>query len=304
MDERRAARAGRIVLYVAGYGRSGSTVVDRVLGAHPEMLSAGEISTALRHLFAESSCGCGEEVEACPIWGPVRRAVPELADAARRDELDAARDRAERIGAIGAAEAYADLTGRVLDALFDSGARVVIDSSKTAWRQARRPALLASLGFDVRVLHLVRDPRGCVWSLKRGDNLKLEARASDVALQAPVLRGIVGWTAANAAAAAAGLSLPHLRVRYEDFVSDTEAVLDRIGELVGLDMAVVKAALASGDVPPAHQLAGNRMRLDRRVRLKLDEEWRSRLGAGERTAVTALTLPLLAWYRYPVTSGG
>ena len=43
MPQGSAPDGASTVLYIGGYGRSGSTVLDRVLGALPDVVSVGEI---------------------------------------------------------------------------------------------------------------------------------------------------------------------------------------------------------------------------------------------------------------------
>src|SRR5947209_4769350 len=60
------------VTYIAGAGRSGSTLLAMMLGTLPGWVSVGE----LRHLWARGVeenqlCGCGEPFLSCPFWNAV-----------------------------------------------------------------------------------------------------------------------------------------------------------------------------------------------------------------------------------------
>ena len=60
------------VLYIAGPGRSGSTLLDTMLGQIDGFVSVGE----LRNLWARGlgdgwPCGCGAAVRDCPFWSSV-----------------------------------------------------------------------------------------------------------------------------------------------------------------------------------------------------------------------------------------
>ena len=58
------------------------------------------------------------------------------------------------------------------------------------------------------------------------------------------------------------------------------------------------------DLSVDHFAAGSRMRLQAGpVPLVLDEVWRRELPTGQRRLVTALSLPLLRRYGYPVRTG-
>src|SRR5205085_9431203 len=78
---RRAARpapAGDLVnervrvLYVAGTGRSGSTLLARILGRADSVFAAGELRYVWqRGLLEDRVCGCGEPFSRCPFWSEV-----------------------------------------------------------------------------------------------------------------------------------------------------------------------------------------------------------------------------------------
>ena len=62
------------LVYIAGYGRSGSTLLDVILGMHPEIECNGELS----YLFNiaddyQERCDCGLELRECPKWKHVFR---------------------------------------------------------------------------------------------------------------------------------------------------------------------------------------------------------------------------------------
>lgn len=117
-----------LLVLVAGVARSGSTALDRMLANRPDAASVGEVYAWYRPYRSHHRaprCGCGVELERCPMWSQVGR------------------PRARH------------LHRRVVDAL---GVDVVVDSSKSlgwirdATRWARRD------GLDVMV---VMPWRGC-----------------------------------------------------------------------------------------------------------------------------------------------
>lgn len=61
------------VLYVLGYGRSGSTVLGMALGQHPDLVNLGEISTLPTFVpgptyIPPRACGCLRPLDQCPYW--------------------------------------------------------------------------------------------------------------------------------------------------------------------------------------------------------------------------------------------
>ena len=62
------------VLYIAGIGRSGSTLLCRTLGSVEGYLGTGELMRILgRGVTSGDQCSCGEAVGTCDLWGAVLR---------------------------------------------------------------------------------------------------------------------------------------------------------------------------------------------------------------------------------------
>ncbi|MGI9263472.1 MAG: hypothetical protein ACR2QU_01000, partial [Gammaproteobacteria bacterium] len=67
------------VLYIAGAGRSGSTVLDRVLGAVDRSQSFNELYRVYEDGFAGMSrCACGAQIDECDFWRPVIGSIEDL----------------------------------------------------------------------------------------------------------------------------------------------------------------------------------------------------------------------------------
>ncbi|MDQ3317579.1 MAG: sulfotransferase, partial [Actinomycetota bacterium] len=164
------------VLYVAGLGRSGSTILANTLGQVDGFFSGGELNFIWKHALIENRlCGCGRPARGCPFWGPVFDEEfggrnEELAREMMRLQYSGARTRhiplmltaggTEKVRArLGK---FLDNTGRLYGAIRSfSGSRVVVDTSK---EPAYGYALGMVPGIDLRVLHLVRDPRAAAYS--------------------------------------------------------------------------------------------------------------------------------------------
>ena len=60
------------VLYIGGYGRSGSTLLDRLLGQMQGFHSVGEMWNIWQKCFIENQlCGCGKPFQECDFWSAV-----------------------------------------------------------------------------------------------------------------------------------------------------------------------------------------------------------------------------------------
>lgn len=59
------------LVYITGSGHSGSTLLDRLLGSHPDVMALGEIhrfSLGLHRDEKPFRCDCGLPLQKCPFW--------------------------------------------------------------------------------------------------------------------------------------------------------------------------------------------------------------------------------------------
>lgn len=305
-----------VVLYIGGLGRSGSTLLDRLLGQLPGFVSAGEVVHLWeRGVGADELCGCGRHFSECPFWTEVGRAAfgpgswAAIAPSMHERRLLVDRNRFIPKLAVPALfpgyarrmRGYARDLGQLYRGISQvSGCGVVVDSSK----HSSLAYLLRHVpGIDLRVVHMVRDGRGVVHSW--GKQVRKPEVVGDVAYM-PVYsptRSATLWSVHNALVGGlARFGVPSIVVRYEDLVRDPRPEVDRVLTLAGVDPATVRTDFLGPDwveLAPTHTVAGNPMRFKRgRLQLRADEEWRTSMGTRERRLVSALTWPLAARYGY------
>ncbi len=280
--------------YIAGYGRSGSTVFEKILASHPAVWASGELNF-FPHIVQradEARCSCGENILACPRWSLiVKTYLSSTSEESRRRvagrvgpealPIPIARHFLSNRRHSNICAHYSTLYGLLNDHM-PPGVRVLVESSKTAYTTTSRPWFIHSLtGFDVRILHLVRDPRAVMWSLQsRGLNRRLE-RNEPPHRSLAAERAIIGWKWANRAAEVAGAKLGeghYLRVRYEDFTADPLGTLKRVAPFLGIDPRPYDIWDSGTPVAVlAHQIAGNRARSATTIRIARDEAWKENL---------------------------
>jgi Sulfotransferase family len=314
--------AGTPVLYIAGTGRSGSTVLANVLGEVAGCVSVGELRYLWeRGLIENRLCGCGAAFLDCPFWGEVLQAAfgDALPDAARMQALQGkaarmrslprlllARGRSDRVtaGTGGLPEHLQRLYAAVLQV---SGARVVVDSSKLP---SHAVLLDSTPGLDVTVVHLVRDPRAAAFSWRRKKE-QPDRRTPGYMERRGVGKSVALWLVWNAAIEFLwrGRRDRYVRVSYEDFVADPRIAVTRICAAAGIPVDTAATAgvfLADRTVRlgVSHTVAGNPARLRHGpVALRLDDEWASAMPVRDRLLVTVGAAPLLGRYGYPVLPG-
>ncbi|HEX4954131.1 MAG TPA: sulfotransferase [Thermoanaerobaculia bacterium] len=306
------------VIYLAGAGRSGSTWLDTVLGAHPQVVAVGELSKLIPNgwLGAEY-CACGKRAPDCPFWTEVRERWLPAAPSSHlatlhAEQLAFERSRhwgrllAERRSPSRRFERYREAMLGLYRAVAESAGRpVVVDSSKTPLRAL---ALAGTPGLDLVVVHLVRDARGVAWSYRKSFARDEQAGIQhDIAPQGAG-RTALAWILVNLQTEWLRRLLPEgasLRLRYEELMRAPGCELGRLGNLAGLDLGGVAAALERGqELPVGHTIAGNLLRMKGSVRLAPDFAWTSRLPPRERAKVERLAGWMLAAYGYPRHAAG
>jgi len=302
------------VLYVGGTGRSGSTVVANALGGDPSMVSVGELRFLWqRGIVEDRLCGCGAPFSQCAFWGEVlHRAygadLPEptmvhaqLTELTRlrqlpRFSISATR---ERLAAGPAVQRLAEVLAPLYEAICEvSGARVVVDSSKLP---TYAMVLDAVPGLDVRVVHLVRDPRAAAFSWQRKKE-QPDRRRPGYMERRGSLKSAVLWTTWNAALERGWTARPgsYLRRAYEQVVASPATELTAMGAMVGatgLADRFLDERTVIMDV--SHTVAGNPARLGSGPTvLRLDDEWVTAMSPWQQRLVVLVAGRLMKRYGY------
>ena len=59
------------VIYVMGYGRSGSTILDVLLNHHTKIVSVGALINIYQWLLRNEECACSRPIRKCNFWRAV-----------------------------------------------------------------------------------------------------------------------------------------------------------------------------------------------------------------------------------------
>lgn len=302
------------VLFIAGTGRSGTTLLACMLGQLDGFFAAGEVRYLWRRgLIERRSCGCGTRVPGCAIWGGVLDDLSSDADVdpgrvdreqrrvtrARRLPLALLRHGRSRRADPGREELVENLSRLYSAMAARTGAHVIIDSSKLP----TYGRLLEEVpGLDVRVVHLVRDPRATAFSWQRWRELPDGAPHRWMHRQSAAKSAYL-WLLWNTATELLWRRRGwhgYLRVRYEDLVNDPQAVADRVVRLMGEPPVAIPVAVGGGlMLRPTHTVAGNPGRFGAGpVRLVADQEWQRALSRRRRWLVSLMTAPVMRHYGY------
>ncbi|MCG8428715.1 MAG: sulfotransferase [Chromatiales bacterium] len=286
------------VIYIAGTGKSGSTLLGKLLGQVEGYLDVGElINVTIQHERNER-CGCGELVGACQFWSQV---LMKIGGSKKLDQVHWKRLKTRYLpllaipGAGRFLRRYFSQLYEVHKAIIDIGqGRVIVDSSKSAFYGA---VLNLCPDIDVYTVHLVRDVRACegsMYRLKSEGADKFAARSTGWnSLRWMIVNRMTEWAARR-------VGSQYLRIRYEDLVSDPQRTLSEITRLVENEPTPLKWIDGnSAMLDKTHSIAGSGVRFKLgRLELRVDERWKENLPLRNRAVVEGLTRRFRQRYGY------
>ena len=197
---------------------------------------------------------------------------------------------------------------RVLYGMYADGLGKRLFGEKTPADTHCMPQIEAYLP-ESRFIHIVRDPRDVVLSLRRTTAGRSVERTAQV------------WVDMVSAARASAISVTHYHeIRYEDLVLEPEAQLRKVCDFLELDYASQMLDYgASGARHVGHLgdrlLPDGRARVPRELRAGLHENlahplrrdrvnnWRQQMSAGDRAQVEAIAAPLMHEVGYEIHGG-
>jgi len=298
------------IIYILSNGRSGSTLLDMVLGASAEAWTVGEAQfLPLDYTHNVQPCGCGASIKDCDFWQRVCPDIP-LFQGQHPIEHFRAPDRkgkvlrwgllqtlwTGRLSAKKAAviQAYGRLNHDYFSAVLKEAqnrkgpqVRWLVDASKDPYRLLW---LQKSGYFDVRVIHLTKDPRAFVYSTTRKEaaiNFKKTVRMSG--------RWLIENALCTRACKMNFTPEQYKHIRYEDLASSPESIVGSLSQW--LDAEFVNDLKASFREQENHAVSGNLMRWQK-TDIKLDEKWKKHLPRTCRNIVEVITRPLSRAYGY------
>jgi Sulfotransferase domain len=306
------------VAFVVCPAYHGATLLDLLLNNHPCVSALGECSFP-EHDF-DPVCSCRELVSECSFWTAVAEGLGDSSSSQLPDLLPPlpwplSRRRVEgnvvrisrhprlnrTVGSLARVATnvampilwrsrrqhvenfvatYRSFYGFVLDRHKTS---VFIDGYKS-WRKA---ALLASElqpAVDIRIIHLVRDPRGFAASRRRHDRRDVRESAWM-------------WRDLHRRATALGSRSPYLLLRYEGLCASPVEEMGKLFVFLGLDRHSVVSA---PKYPEKHHVLGNEMARSFSGDVTCDERWRSELTTTEQRTVLAAAGDLAEQFGYGV----
>ena len=296
------------VLYIAGWGRSGSTILARILGQIEGFFHGGELRTIwVDGLKPNGTCGCGVPLRKCPVWKSVFEVALGGIDQINPQAMTKLRRRSEpRTQEILLSRFFPSISSRlttrlsayksILNNLYSAiqdvtKSQVIVDDSNHpgyAYILSMMPEI------DLSIVHLIRDPRATAYSWSQRQKKGLGTYT--------IRDNALGWSLRNIVTEllARNSSVKYLQLFYEDFATQPRTAIQRILNLLEKQPSCLPF-VSENEVKLGinHSVFGNPNRTHTgTVQIALDDEWQTKLELAAKIKVTAITFPFLIKYKY------
>ena len=302
------------VLFIGGWGRSGSTILERMLGQIHGFFPAGEIYNIWERGFGQNQlCSCRRPFRQCDFWHAVIEEVFGKVHSPDVGELLSLQHYTDRLRYLpqltfpalrwGGYEKQFIKYTHILSQLYAaikkvSGCKVIIDSSK---EPAHGFILNAIPTIRLHVVHLIRDSRAVAYSWQRKRRRPEVYWKSEYMPRYSPIKSAVEWNLRNLTVGLLRRCCKRSeRESYEDLVKSPQPTLLRI--IKGFkhpqkDLEFLKNKVTKLDAH--HTVSGNPNRFKAgEIELFADTEWSNDMNTWAYFMVTALTWPLLLKYAY------
>jgi hypothetical protein len=277
-DKNAVRNPGKLnVLFITGWGHSGSTLLARLLGSAPDIASHGELKYFIDYSERNNKakipspffCACGVDFGDCDFWRGVHENMRDITPpgrctgiakrlwAAIQFFLRLRTSDSDRSSELALLRATIQSSGRSL--------KYLLDPSKDFTRMMR---LLMIPEVNVIPIYLVRDVRGVAYSYRKPRRNQLTARRKSFP-EATLLwlaihlvnRGIFRFA-----------HLQPIHISYAGLCAEPNAYLAKLGAILGTDMPL---SCEGDEIGPLHYIGGNWMKWKPVGDISDDDEWRA-----------------------------
>jgi len=303
------------VIYIAGFGRSGSTLLGNILGSLHGFIHVGELRYLWDRGFLEDwDCGCGKSFSQCSFWQKVIKDInfphviaPHLVNVRERGihSRHLLYPFTVRKLMMNKMNEYLYWLKLLYQSISEhTGCEWIVDSSKFP----SHGYLLDNItNINLYILHLVRDPRTVSYAWwKRTKNLGLKSNRNIMPRFNPIKSATL-WLEWNYIIHHTwSYNKNYIFLRYEDFVMQPRSSIFKILAHLGLPKEYCDTIFINENtvkIATQHTISGNPVRFQKGVISVLSSyQDMENLGLGWRSIVSLITLPLLKKFHYALQS--
>jgi hypothetical protein len=258
------------IYYIAGYSRSGSTLLDILIGSANETFSCGEICFLPENGIRDNEfCSCGKLVNDCIFWKQVIHRWNKVRTFSNEEYINIYKKyfRNKRLFLFlwriyfpnVELIAFFEDTKRLYKIIWqENHNKIIVDSSKSPYVLL----MLKKIGFNVTTIHIVRNLRGVLFSTSKF----LESNPSDGVEKDIVPRSkanvILTWVLTNSLIFLFAKGTNLLKISYDKLLSDPFTTLKAFSHLTFSDPQLFHF---KGPFFPGHLVAGGRVRMKKEI---------------------------------------
>lgn len=285
------------IIYIVGIGRSGSTILDLIIGNNDGCLSCGEITNIFKDAFIKNQiCSCGQVAINCDYWQSIKK------EWLSRNSLDVEEFitliyRYEKNGIVPWLRYYFNRflfktrdfrlylqgTNKFINLMSTINNKyIIIDSSK---RVLRFKVLQSHCGFDVFPIHLIRDLKGIMAS-------EVSNIESTIQKQVIFLKTIIRYVVVNMQIKFVLSNVPHKTLLYESLLENPQEELNEIGKLCQINTSESIGKIVNQEVMNfRHLISGSHIRTQSNIILQKNpsEKWKKYLPKFYATVADSIT---------------
>ena len=317
------------IVYIAGSGRSGSTLLGDILGSLQAVIHLGEFRGVFDYTIIADGvmpCSCGQSFSECEFWGRNFKEVygdswedlfSELQIEGRLPRMVQLPWLAFRVNREKETESALELESstiqhlnNLLDFLNSEQYKAIIDSSKSpsfAW------VMQNHCSVNLKVVHLIRDPRATLFSwLNRPVPIPNEDNKNNASMRTRSMKeAVLAWIKDNTGSLGLKfLGYPYHRIKYEDLTSNPRRSLEELASFcqqnkVNLEFSEeqIEALIKGHYVIGERHLIGSNPRMKKshgNITFKQDVAWKEKTTRFQKIIWTIIFLPWLILFRYPL----
>ena len=234
----------KTLIYILASGRSGSTLLDKLVSAHPDINGYGEIGRLPNRLSnSPQYCGCKKPIEDCDLWRPV------LLEILKEDQWS-----------------FEKWNNYLLNYLFEKN-DIIVESSGNLERLKNLESKFSD-SFDLKIIYLRRNPLGVVYSMskkkRRADGKKFS-----------LLQATLSWAVRNFQMKKyiAKSKNSTIQITYDDLCEKPNKVMSEVYSFLGVEKKNINDL--NWNDKTHHTYAGNLgLRKSRSNEIRKDEKWK------------------------------
>ena len=273
------------VLYIAGNGHSGSTLLDIIIGSSADIFSAGELTFITRNSIFKEYCSCKELLNECDIWSSIVKVWLEKSSVNLKEyqklKLKFERNKTtvnalfNKIRPSHEFKTYCMSTLLLFEAIQKvTGKSVIVDSSKSP----QRIAVLNKI-VDLKVVHLCRNARGVLNSAKKSSKKDIKAGIEIDLPSRRTSKTLLEWFFVNIVTELFCLGVSSKKIKYKDYINN-------LGLIEGIHPKINIKHIQS--FAAEHMMAGNILRLKKGIKVNKELGFKYRRLSNKQTRIASL----------------